>query len=618
VSRRAEDRERFRLIVEMTGHAIVVSDLKRTVVYANPAAHALFGAAPGDLTGCSVDDLLPPESRGAVAQRHARATAGEPQEYETEVLGAGGARRIVSVRNAPLREGGAITGSVASLRDITEERRAQDERAESDARYRRLVETAADAIFTVDAEGRFTSVNRTMEVLMEKPKEQFLGRHYRESLLPPTVAVADQLFQEMLEGKRGRVELAYPMAGETRYGSVTTAPIIENGVVTGAVGVMRDVTEERRLTEQLMRSEKLAAIGQLVSGVAHELNNPLTGIMAFAQLLHAAGAETPEHRDAVETIHREAKRAARIVANLLLFARQRSPERTETDLNRVLRDTIELRRYVLRTMQVEVATEFDPALPRTWADASQLQQVALNLLTNAEHAVSKSGGRKRITVGTRRRGDLLEMYVADTGPGIAPEHAEQIFNPFFTTKPEGEGTGLGLSISDGIVREHGGSIRVESRPGQGASFIVSLPVSAAPAQPTAPAAEPLRAKGPPRRFLLVDDEPAIRAALAMHLRRAGHQVDAADSGHHAIALLGRQTYDAIFLDLRMPDVSGIELYARLRAGDPRHAARVVFATGDTEAEGAREFLRTAGRPFLAKPFLLGQVSEMLEQVARDV
>jgi PAS domain S-box-containing protein len=610
--------ERFRRVVEAMSHAVVISDLKRQVRYANPAAHALFGAAPGDLVGCTVDELIPPEALPEVARRHAAATKGEPQHYETEVIGPGGDRRVVSVQSAPLEEDGAITGSIASLLDITEEKRAHDARAELDARYQRLVETAADAIFTIDREGRFTSVNKAMEFVMERKKEDLIGHHFREILHGPMAAAAAQLFEQNLRGKRGRTQLAYPMrSGETRYGSVNTAPIVENGQVTGGVGIMRDVTEERRLADQLLQREKLAAIGQLVSGVAHELNNPLAGILAFAQLLEGTPQSADDQHDALATIQREAKRASKIVANLLLFARQRSPERTPTDLNQVLRDTLELRRYVLRTQQVEVVTQLDETLPRTWADAFQLQQVALNLITNAEQALRAHDGAKCITLATRMRDGFLEMSVSDTGLGIPSAQLDQVFNPFFTTKAVGEGTGLGLAISDGIVRQHGGTIRVESREGAGATFTIVLPLQPPPTVVPAPPPRLPESPGPPANFLLVDDEPAIRAALAIHLRREGHRVDAAESGREALVKLGHRRYDAIFLDLRMPDMSGVELYARLRKEDPGHAARVVFATGDVDAAGAREFLRAAGRPFLAKPFELTEVSDLLAQVARD-
>ena len=616
--RRASDGERFRIAIEATSHAIVLSDLERRVIYANPAAHRLFGVEPGTLAQRHVDDLLPPESRSEVARRHARATAGEPQHYETVVLGAGGSRRIVSVSNAPLREGDAVTGSVASLLDVTDERRAHDAMAESEARYERLVETASDAIFSVDREGRFTSVNRSIEFAIGRRKEHLLGTPFRDTLYPETLEVAEQLFSEMLEGKRGRAELAYSMpGGERRIGSITTAPIIEQGVVTGAVGIMRDITEERRLAEELLQREKLAAIGQLVSGVAHELNNPLTGIIAFAQLLHATASMSADQRDALETIHREAKRAAKIVSNLLLFARQRDPERRATDINKVMLDTLELRRYMLRTQQVEIVTDLDPALPPTWADPFQLQQVVLNLLTNAEQALRSHLGPKRISLATRRRDDRIEMILSDSGPGIPAEHLDRVFNPFFTTKEVGEGTGLGLSISDGIIRQHGGEIHVESRPGEGATFTIVLPRVAVPAAAAEPElAIPVRT-GEARSFLLVDDEPSIRTALSIFLRQHGHAVHSVESGQEALALLERRRYDGIFLDVRMPDISGIDLYGELRRRDPLQAGRVVFSTGDVDAAVTRDFLRASGRPFIAKPFSLGMVAELLERVARE-
>src|SRR5262249_29117823 len=210
-------------------------------------------------------------------------------------------------------------------------------------------------------------------------------------------------------------------------------------------------------------------------GVAHELNNPLASVMAFAQLLLTAPPDAPPDRESIDAINQEAKRAAKIVANLLTFARQHQPERTIADLNRVVQDTLELRRYALRTAQVQIDARLDPDLPLTWADAFQLQQVVLNLLTNAEQALSSWSGEKRILVSTSRRGEQLVVSVADSGPGVPPENLSRIFNPFFTTKPGGEGTGLGLSLSDGIVREHGGRIPGEALPGRRAPLRVWLP-----------------------------------------------------------------------------------------------------------------------------------------------
>jgi two-component system NtrC family sensor kinase len=391
------------------------------------------------------------------------------------------------VSTAPLREVGQITGVVASLRDITAERERDEALIRSEARYYRLVESASDGIFTVDAAACFVSVNRSLERSVGRTRSQLNGRPFVELVEQQDRAGMTQLFEATLRGERQRSEMRFRDArGLVRFGSITLTPITEEGRVTGALGVVRDVTEERHLAEQLLQREKLAAVGQLVSGVAHELNNPLAGIAAHSQLLLASPALSPDEQEALATIDKEARRAAKIVANLLVFARQRQPERMITDLNQVVLDTLELRRYVLRTAQIELLTDLDAELPLTWADPFQLQQVLLNLITNAEHAVSDSDGLKRVVVRTFAAGDRIVASVADTGPGIPPDILDQIFNPFFTTKPVGEGTGLGLSISDGIVREHGGQIRIESTPGAGATFLIELPVVEPPRRASLP------------------------------------------------------------------------------------------------------------------------------------
>lgn len=733
--------EQYRRVIETASDAIVITDPERRVAFANSAAHQLFGHPRESLIGMRVADTLPPEMRDAVSAYETAALGGTPQRYETVVLRGTGERRTVSVTTSPLREGNQVTGVVASLRDVTDERRARDAVARSEARYRNLVETATDAIYTMDADASFTSVNRATCEIVGYSREELLGRRARWLLDPDeyadvehhfqhaldgrarryechlyrkdgerrllsvtntpifqgTMVVgvlgiarditadrereealqrsearyehlvetapdaiftldgdgrftsvnrsfertigrprcellgvrfstilderqgewAEALFQASLTGRRQRSELRYrDVDGSVRTGSIITAPVLEDGRITGMLGLVRDVTEEKQLSAQLLQREKLAAVGQLVSGVAHELNNPLAGIMAFAQLLENSSDVTADQHDAVETIHKEAKRAAKIVSNLLLFARQREAERTSTDLNRVMLDTLELRRYVLRTQQVEVATELDPELPLVWADSFQLQQVVLNFLTNAEHALRSVDGQRRITLSTRRTDNRVIASVADTGHGIQPETLDHIFNPFFTTKPVGEGTGLGLSISDGIVRQHGGQITVRSTPGHGAIFSIELPTTMPSVQAGVAAPEEALADAAPRLLLIVDDEPSIRRALSRYLEREGHTVDAVATGAEAFQLLRERRYDGILLDLRMPDQSGDAVYAAMLANDPEHAERVVFATGDVESDAAREFLRKAQRPYVSKPFVLPTVAHLLCTVGR--
>jgi PAS domain S-box-containing protein len=728
--------ERYRRVVETSRDAIVITNRARRIEFANPAADDLFGYADGAIIGMPVAELLVPEMREDVAKREEMAFAGDPQRYETIIVRADGDHRTVAVSTAPLREVGQITGVVASLRDVTQERRTRDAVTQSETRYRnlfetasdaiftldkraiftsanlatcqisgygrdellcrsvlvlldkqevatvkahfkdalagspqryechfyrktgdrrlasvtntpivrgnavvgvlaiardltadrareealvrsearylRLVESASDAIFTIDAEGRVTSVNRALERAIGRSRGELFGMRFIDVIEPSDREAVWSHFEAALRGERVRGEIRYRDAQDAlRVGSVTMTPIVEEGRVTGCLGIVRDMTEERTLAEQLLQREKLAAVGQLVSGVAHELNNPLAGIMAFSQLMLAMSGATPDQQDALVTIHKEAKRAAKIVSNLLIFARQRHPERTEADLNQVLQDTLELRRYSLRTHQIEVETDYDSELPLTWADAFQLQQVVLNLLANAEQALRNHGGEKRIMLRTRRDGELIVASVTDSGPGIPPDALDQIFNPFFTTKAVGEGTGLGLSISDAIIREHGGQIRVSSRPGEGATFTVELPIMHAPLPRTGEIAVAPERSTAPRTMLIVDDEPAIRAALSLYLEREGHSVDAVASGREALEHARSRRYDAILLDLRMPDMSGDALFAELEASDPEHAARVVFATGDVDSEGARTFLQRAGRPYICKPFALEDVAELL-------
>jgi two-component system NtrC family sensor kinase len=484
-------------------------------------------------------------------------------------------------------------------------------------RHGRLFEQAADGIFTVDETGHLTSVNLILERAMGHRRGELIGTHCCLLLDPSQRDAAKKHLDSALAGKRLRAEIPFrDVADRDRIGSITCTPIVEHGHVHGALCIVRDVTQERRFAEELRQREKLAAVGQLVSGVAHELNNPLAGISAFAQLLEGAGPLTAEQRDAVDTIQMEAKRAAKIVSSLLLFSRQRQPERTSVDLNRVLSDALALRRFVLSTEQIQVVTDFEADLPQTWADPFQLQQVTLNLLINAEHALTGRKGKRRITLRTQRSGDRIVATVSDNGPGIPEEMGRRIFEPFFTTKPVGEGSGLGLAISHGIVRQHGGHLRLRSTPGTGAIFEIDLPIllglhDASHSGATADASEIPRH----RRFLIVDNEPAMRQALQLHLRRTGCFADAVGDTNAALALLATRTYGSIFVDLHLSGLAGESLFAELVERDPDHAGRVIFATGDLESPPVRRFLQDAGRPFVGKPFALSTVAAMLTQAA---
>jgi two-component system NtrC family sensor kinase len=603
-------------IVTALPDAVIVTGLDRRVLALNQAAAELFGWPMAELVGQPIADQVAALERPHVAEQEDLVFSGEPRRYETRILNhQTGEERDVAVSSGPFRVDDALIGTVATLRDITEPKRAQDTLSRSEARYRNLVESASDAIVTLDANGRFTTVNHAAEIISGYRREELVGQWFAPMLSDDELPKALAHFQKALAGETGLFEtMFYRKDGEGRTISVTySTPQRDEEVLC----LIRDVTDQKMLQEQLIQSEKMSAIGQLVSGVAHELNNPLAGISAFAQLLLAEKRFPPDQRTAAETIYSEARRASRIVQNLLTFARQHKAEKGPAAMNQVLDDTLELRGYELRVRGIDVRREYDEALPDTMGDAHQLQQVFLNLITNAEQAMERAEGRHhRLTVRTRRAGEAIRIEIEDTGSGVPANLLERIFNPFFTTKPTGHGTGLGLSISLGIVREHEGRIWAENAPQGGARFVVELPVIAPRASGEFPAALAAHPVGDSLHILVVDDEASVRVALQRYLAARGHDVETTASGQDALGLLRGSEYDAVIVDMRMPDLSGEQLFEELRAADREHAERVIFTTGDLVSEQMRRFLDSSGRPCVPKPFEFSSFDQVLPAARR--
>ncbi len=366
--------------------------------------------------------------------------------------------------------------------------------------------------------------------------------------------------------------------------------------------------------DQLVQAEKMTVVGQLVSGVAHELNNPLAGILGYSQLLLRKDPGKDQERG-LKKIEREAERCKRIVQNLLIFARKRKLRREPADINGVIDSTIELRAYHLKVENVRVKRDFDPNLPKTMVDVSQIQQVLMNLINNAQHAMAMSGRPAEMTLRTRHTNGRIRVEVGDSGPGVARENMQKIFDPFFTTKEVGQGTGLGLSICYGIVNEHGGTISVESPPGRGATFAIELPVQTHDrTQPGSATREPEPPRSSGGRILLVDDEPSILDVIGDTLRMDGHHVVVTTNGAAALDKLRQEPFDVIVSDLKMPGMGGRELFRRLGELGGHLSRRVIFTTGDLASPDTLAFLEKTGNPYLQKPFDLNVVRRTVQEL----
>jgi two-component system NtrC family sensor kinase len=391
--------------------------------------------------------------------------------------------------------------------------------------------------------------------------------------------------------------------------------------------LVRDVSERKKLDDetrdlyhQLLQAEKMAALGQTISGVAHELNNPLATILSWAERLFQIPTPDPSFHRGLETILSEAERAARIVRNLLTFARKRQTTRAMVDVNQVVRETLAMRAYEQRVSNITVIDALAAGLPQVFADGHQVQQVLLNLVINAEQAMLSANGRGVLVVRTWHDADqeAVILEINDDGPGIPDELQPKVFDPFFTTKEVGKGTGLGLTVAYAIVQEHGGRIRIDSQPSHGASFFVELPVTGSKLPAAAIVRSPPVVSASPgsASILLVEDENALATAVTESLRDAGYVVHRAVDGEDALNRIAKaeaRALDLVICDLKMPRMDGRAFYQRLADVAPALSERVVFVTGDVLGTDAEKFLKDSGCRWLAKPFRLADLLRVVRE-----
>jgi PAS domain S-box-containing protein len=495
----------------------------------------------------------------------------------------------------------------------------------SETQYRKIVETAQEGIWLLDGEGRTTYANQRLASLLDSSPEELAGLPFGGFVDEESREASARLLAALARGEEVREELSFIRRdGERFWASVAASPILDDdGRTSRLLAMVTDLSEQRRLLAQVMASDRLASVGVLAAGVAHDLKNALAGVLANLELAGRDAESVAGAREAPATLSRlqaeiadareGAERVHEIARDLNLLAGPAEDRTSLVDLRRPLESASRICGARIRE-RARLEKRFAD-IPLVRADESKLVQVFLNLLVNASQALPMSPGpNARIEISTRvdESGDVV-AEVLDSGSGMSRETLERLFTPFFTTKPHGEGTGLGLSICRRIVESFGGTIVVESELRRGSRFSIRFPPAA---DQVAPAAEaPPASVATMRRatILLVDDDETVRSVIARILEQH-HQLTACGSAEAALEALGGLPHvDLILSDVQMPGLSGLQFYEELRRRSPDLAERVVFLTGGAVGSRAEEFLATVPNTRLEKPF---RVSELLEQIAR--
>jgi two-component system NtrC family sensor kinase len=625
--RRSEARftELFETLQE--GIYIVTPDDK--ILEVNPALVRMLGYdSKEELLRKKVSEIFVDEEQRSVLVREVN-TQPYPQGREVTLLRKDGQPVFCLNTATAVRDtGGKIVRYQGALADITERRAIEKRLYQQQEFARRLVDSFPDLIFVIDTERRYTFVSpKVTEVLGYDPKET-TGTIFGERTHPEERSALLAVLDDLLRGKRNFASIeirARHKEGDWRRLRCHFSPLFdENGRIEGVVVSGRDITEVKRMEEQLIQAEKLAAMGQMLAGVAHELNNPLTAILGASELVRDRPGVDENTKRQLEMTHRQARRAARIVQNLLEFSRPASPQKKALDLNAVIDRTLQLHEHSLRRNAIQVGFHPSADLPPTVGDANQLIQVFLNLVSNAEQAIREIRPSGCIEIRLGQSGSRIFATVQDDGTGIKPDMLDKIFDPFFTTKRPGGGTGLGLSICMSIIREHGGDIEAENLPGGGAAFTVFLPVAvtensrrSSRDQESSGSGEmmvPTLALLKKRSILVVDDEESIRTLL--HEGLSGHfqLVDCAATAEEALSLVLRGKYDAILCDLCLSgtgaNADGFSVAERLKIAAGANKPELIYMSGDVAGEGESSGA-SASYKRLQKPFRISDVLNVL-------
>ena len=582
-------------------------ELKRV----NRAGAAMESTNPASLLGRKCCDILRTGARGdgCVVEKSIK----DGKSVTIEITPEGLNRPLLVSIEPVLDSNNKTMAVVCTARDLSELRKVQAVAREHQSLLTSILESAREPIYAVDNEGRLKWCNSATLAAWGHRREDLIGRQLLDMVYEGDRELVAEKLEASLNGQAQTYEMRYSSpAARLRHAQVDNSPLVVDGLVTGVLGIARDITEQKEELERAARAEKLRALGQLASGVAHDFNNSLAAILGRTQLLRRQTKDEALLRN-LEIIQTAAEDAAATVRRIQTFARK-MPAREFEMLNvcTLLNDAIEITRTRwenearLRGLAYEVRLEASEER-NTQGCASELREVFVNLIVNALDAMPEGG---TLLIRCAREGDRLRLRFADSGPGMPEDIQQKIFEPFFTTKGA-QGTGLGLSVSYSIIERHEGSIAVSSEPGTGAVFTIDLPACESGSSGTDGPAEP-DARLTPLSILVIDDEPSVRETLAAMLEAMDHGVHSANGGHEALQKLAGGNFDLVFTDLAMPEMDGWETAREIRKRWPEINIVLVtgYGLGTVSPEGEHDLVNG----IIGKPFDFAQVSEAIRNV----
>jgi PAS domain S-box-containing protein len=624
-----ESEERFRLMVDgVTDYAIFTLDPDGHVASWNKGAERIKGYQASEIVGKHFSVFYPPADieSGKPERKLSEAIANGHAWDEGWRLRKDGTRFLANVSITAMRDReGRLRGFSKITRDVTQRHEMENKLLREQQFVKSLIECFPDLIVVLDPDGRFRFVSQRVNDILGMTPEEYVARPFSQRVGPEDRVKLSTMFRESIAGRKApeQIEIRAQHAdGSWKTLRVAANPLFDaQGKIVGMVSSGRDVTESKQVEHQLAEKEKFAAMGQMMAGAAHELNNPLTAILGVSDLLRERAADDATRRQ-VDLVLQQARRAAAIVQNLLAFSRPLAQGRAKLKLEDILKEALRTEQANFEKKNIRVRFRASEDLPAVDGDRKLLLQVFLNIIANAEQSISPAREQGSLDISMGRAGDKVRVTFIDDGPGIAPEIIGKVFDPFFTTKRPGGGSGLGLTICLAVTKEHGGTIEIESKPGEGATIQVLLPAvtdegSSPAGQPSVSTVAPVSSGASTLQghsVLIVDDEEGIREIVVDALSAKGMNVHAVESSEAALAYLAKHDCEIIVCDFNLPAMSGDKLFAELSRRVGSSLPRFVFMTGELVDSNVSARYREQGAHVLQKPFQISALTALLAEL----